>query len=97
MTSSVRCVAADRSSPLLAGCASAPTTRRLSHGQTPRSICARYFDGALECHGMFTDRAGKVQRRFSRADGRDAGAATGVLDEDFTLGRTARPSGASGR
>lgn len=44
----------------------------------------RYFDGALVAHGIFTDRSGKVARRFTvQMTGTWQGAA-GTLDERFT-------------
>jgi hypothetical protein len=51
--------------------------------EKPALDLTRYFNGTLEGHGMFQDRAGQVQRRFvvtikaSWADG------VGTLDEDF--------------
>jgi Protein of unknown function (DUF3833) len=45
---------------------------------------AQYFNGRLHAHGVFTDRSGKVVRRFTVVmDGRWDGN-QGVLDEDFT-------------
>jgi hypothetical protein len=66
---------------LLTACASPQPADHA--GQTPTLDLRRYFDGTLTAHGLFTDRAGKVKRRFSvqlagRWDGDD-----GVLDETF--------------
>ena len=68
---------------LAAGCASPPTPADYAH-QTPRLDLAAYFDGEVQAHGLFTDRSGKVVRRFSvqmqcRWSGDD-----GVLDERFS-------------
>ena len=67
----------------LAACASAPTPADYA-AQTPVLDLRSYFDGDITAHGIFTDRAGKVVRRFvvkmtCRWNGDD-----GVLDEDFT-------------
>jgi hypothetical protein len=87
----VRRVAAVMLAAVLAGCASAPTPADYA-GQTPTLDLRRYFDGALSAHGVFTDRAGKVQRRFSvQMIGRWSGN-QGVLEEDFRYadGKTER-------
>ncbi len=67
----------------LAACASAPTPTDYA-AQTPVLDLRSYFDGDITAHGIFTDRSGKVVRRFvvkmkCRWNGDD-----GVLDEDFT-------------
>jgi hypothetical protein len=68
---------------LLASCASAPTPTDYA-AETPRLDLRRYFDGPLTAHGIFTDRGGKVARRFTvRMTGTWNGN-QGVLDEDFT-------------
>ena len=51
------------------------------------STCAQYFNGTLEAHGMFTDRAGKVVKRFTVVMDCDWMGDEGVLDEDFTYSR----------
>lgn len=56
-------------------------------GQTPQLDLRRYFSGTVDAYGMFTDRSGKVVKRFTvlmrcQWSG-PAGAETGVLDEDF--------------
>ena len=48
----------------------------------------QYFNGTLDAYGIFTDRSGKVVKRFTVVmvctwTGK-AGEETGVLDEDFT-------------
>lgn len=51
-----------------------------------------YFSGDLEAHGIFTDRSGKVVRRFSVAMAGTWTGNQGVLDERFTYsdGKTER-------
>ena len=66
----------------LAGCAS-PTADDYA-AENPVLDLRRYFNGMLDAWGVFTDRSGKVVRRFTvvmdcRWQGDD-----GVLDEDFT-------------
>lgn len=66
----------------LAGCASPSVDDYTS--EKPVLDLRRYFNGKLDAWGVFTDRAGKVVRRFTvvmdcRWEGDD-----GVLDEDFT-------------
>jgi hypothetical protein len=76
---------------LLTGCASAPTPADYA-SQTPKLDLRQYFNGPLIAHGLFTDRAGKVQRRFTvRLMGRWQGD-EGVLEEDFLYsdGKTER-------
>jgi hypothetical protein len=51
-----------------------------------------YFDGELLAHGLFTDRSGKVVRRFTVALTGTWNGNQGVLDERFTYsdGKTER-------
>ena len=65
-----------------AGCAApAPTDYA---GERPQLDLTRYFDGDVTAHGIFTDRSGRVVRRFTVAmDCRWAGP-DGVLDERFS-------------
>jgi Protein of unknown function (DUF3833) len=75
----------------LIGCASAPTPADYA-GQSPKLELRRYFNGPLVAHGVFSDRSGKVLRRFEvQMVGRWSGA-EGVLEEDFRYsdGRTER-------
>lgn len=75
----------------LAGCASAPTPADYAAEQ-PVLDLKRYFDGELVAHGIFTDRGGKVARRFVvQMTGRWNGN-QGELDERFTYsdGKTER-------
>jgi hypothetical protein len=68
---------------LLAGCASAPAPADYA-AEKPVLDLAQYFNGDLTAHGVFTDRSGKVVRRFVvRMKGTWTGT-QGVLDEDFT-------------
>jgi hypothetical protein len=75
---------------LLGGCASpAPADYA---AETPVLDLKAYFDGELVAHGLFTDRSGKVVRRFVvQLSGRWNGA-QGTLDERFTYsdGQTER-------
>ncbi|MDP1655021.1 MAG: DUF3833 domain-containing protein [Hylemonella sp.] len=69
----------------LSGCAS-PRIGDYA-GQTPLLDLRRYFNGTIDAYGVFTDRAGKVVKRFTVVmqcswQG-DAGREEGVLDEDF--------------
>lgn len=66
----------------LAGCAG-PQIADYA-GQTPQLDLRTYFNGTLDAYGVFTDRSGKVVKRFTvlmvcRWTGDD-----GVLDESFT-------------
>ncbi|WP_127995772.1 DUF3833 domain-containing protein [Piscinibacter defluvii] len=76
-------LAAAAASALLAGCASAPTPADYA-AEKPVLALERYFDGLVLAHGIFTDRSGKVVRRFTvRMDCTWKGD-EGVLDEAFT-------------
>jgi hypothetical protein len=67
---------------LLAACA-APDVREYAREQPPLDLRA-YFNGRVDGYGIFTDRNGKVVRRFTvKVDGRWTGD-DGVLEEDFT-------------
>jgi hypothetical protein len=66
----------------LAGCAG-PTVSDYA-AEKPVLDLRRYFNGTLDAWGVFTDRSGKVVRRFTVVmDCRWQGD-EGVLDEDFT-------------
>ncbi|MFG6467933.1 DUF3833 domain-containing protein [Roseateles sp. BYS87W] len=66
----------------LAGCASAPVPDDYA-AEKPVLDLKTYFNGPLTAHGVFTDRAGKVKRRFEvKLVGRWQGD-VGTLDEDF--------------
>lgn len=66
----------------LAGC----TTPQLSDyaGQTPRLDLRDYFNGTVDGWGLFTDRGGKVVRRFTVVMNCSWQGDQGVLDEAFT-------------
>ena len=83
MTTRRRLLAAGAAAPvvLAAGCA-APTPADYAD-ERPLLDLRRYFDGPLSAHGVFTDRGGRVVRRFTVAlRGRWDGA-NGTLEEDF--------------
>ncbi|NCT83118.1 MAG: DUF3833 domain-containing protein [Comamonadaceae bacterium] len=76
---------------LLAGCASAPVPEDYA-AEKPVLDLKTYFNGPLTAHGLFTDRAGKVKRRFVvKLQGRWQGD-VGTLEEDFLYsdGKTER-------
>lgn len=67
---------------VLAGCASADIADYA--GETPALQLSEYFNGTVDAWGVFTDRSGKVVRRFTVVmDCRWQGD-EGVLDEAFT-------------
>ena len=68
---------------LLAGCASAPTPADYA-GEKPALDLRNYFNGPLTAHGLFTDRSGKVVRRFTVQMTGTWNGNQGLLDEDFT-------------
>ena len=76
---------------LLAGCASAPVPADYA-AERPVLDLKRYFDGELVAHGIFTDRAGKVARRFTVQMTGTWQGNQGTLDERFTYsdGKTER-------
>lgn len=52
-------------------------------GEQPTFDLSRYFDGPVDAHGLFTDRSGRVVKRFRvELVGRWSGD-DGVLDETF--------------
>jgi hypothetical protein len=68
---------------LMAGCASAPTPADYA-AEKPVLDLKTYFNGELTAHGLFTDRAGKVQRRFVVTMTGTWQGNQGTLDERFT-------------
>jgi len=65
----------------LTGCAGPQVQEHA--GQTPALDLREYLNGPLLAHGLFTDRSGRVVKRFTvRMTGRWNGD-EGVLDEDF--------------
>ncbi len=76
---------------LLASCASAPVPADYAAEQ-PVLDLKQYFNGELVAHGLFTDRAGKVARRFTVQLTGSWNGAQGTLDERFSYsdGKTER-------
>lgn len=66
----------------LAGCAG-PQISDYS-GEKPALDLREYFNGRLDAFGVFTDRSGKVVRRFTVVMNCSWNGNEGVLDEDFT-------------
>ncbi len=66
----------------LAGCA-APSLQDYA-SQTPVLDLRSYFNGTLDGYGIFTDRGGKVVRRFTVVIRCSWSGDEGVLDEDFS-------------
>ncbi len=70
----------------LSGCAG---PQRSDHAKVlPRLDLRQYFNGTLDAYGIFTDRSGKVVKRFTVlmkcSWSGPPGQETGVLDEEFT-------------
>ncbi len=76
---------------LLASCASTPVPADYAAEQ-PVLDLKQYFNGELVAHGLFTDRAGKVARRFTVQMTGTWQGQNGTLDERFTYsdGKTER-------
>lgn len=66
----------------LAGCGSIDVQDYRS--ERPQLDLRRYFNGQLDAHGMFQDRAGKVVKRFHVVMTASWQGDTGTLDERFT-------------
>jgi len=75
---------------LVAGCA-APTPADYA-AEKPALDLKTYFNGELVAHGLFSDRSGKVVRRFTVQMTGTWQGAQGTLDERFTYsdGKTER-------
>ena len=67
---------------LLAGCA-APQLADFA-GATPQLDLRNYFDGTVDAWGIFTDRGGKIVKRFTVVMTCSWQGDEGVLDEAFT-------------
>lgn len=66
----------------LAGCAS-PSVSDYANDK-PVLDLRRYFNGTLDAYGLFTDRSGRVVKRFTVVMRCSWEGDKGVLDEDFT-------------
>jgi hypothetical protein len=75
-------IAAALSTALVAGCAG-PVPADYAN-EKPVLDLKTYFSGELTAHGIFTDRSGKVARRFTVAMTGTWNGNQGVLDERFT-------------
>ena len=75
---------------LLTACA-APTAANYA-AEKPVFDLKRYFNGEVTAHGIFTDRAGKVARRFTVVINGTWAGNQGTLDERFSYsdGKTER-------
>lgn len=70
-------------STLLAlGACSTPAPQQYAD-ESPRLDVTRYFNGTIDGHGMFQDRAGKVLKRFVVVMQASWQGEDGILDEDF--------------
>jgi len=76
---------------VLGGCASAPTPADYA-AEKPVLDLKTYFNGEMLAHGLFTDRSGKVVRRFTVQMTGSWEGKQGTLDERFTYsdGKTER-------
>ena len=76
---------------LVAGCASPPTPADYA-AEKPLLDLKQYFNGELVAHGIFSDRSGKVARRFTVLMTCTWNGPQGTLDERFTYsdGKTER-------
>ena len=72
---------------LLTGCGSAPQVSDYAN-EKPTLDMRQYFNGTVDAYGVFTDRSGKVVKRFTVVMvcswQAPPGAETVTLDEDFT-------------
>ena len=67
----------------LAGCAGPQISDYAA--EKPVLDLREYFNGTLDAYGLFTDRSGKVVKRFTVVMRCTWTGDEGVLDEDFTL------------
>jgi hypothetical protein len=75
-------VAAVGTAAALVGCGSTPVTDYAQ--ETPVLELRDYFNGTLDAYGIFTDRSGKVVKRFTVVMECRWSGDQGVLDEAFT-------------
>ena len=66
----------------LNGCGNAPTAADYAKEQPVLSL-QHYFNGPLTAHGLFTDRSGRVVKRFTVQMMAHWDGPQGVLEEDF--------------
>ena len=90
-TRRVLVAAAAAATVALSSCATAPVPTDYA-AEKPVLDLKQYFNGELVAHGLFTDRAGKVARRFTVQMTGTWNGPQGVLDERFTYsdGKTER-------
>ncbi len=74
--------AATGSALTLGGCASQNIDQY--RAEKPELDLQQYFNGTLDAYGVFTDRSGKVVKRFTVVMRCSWNGEEGVLDEDFT-------------
>jgi Protein of unknown function (DUF3833) len=76
---------------VVAGCAAGPVPSDYAN-EKPALDLKTYFNGELEAHGIFTDRSGRVVRRFKVDMTGTWTGDQGILDERFTYsdGKTER-------
>ncbi len=67
----------------LAACSTPPMPATYAQ-EEPKLDLQQYFNGTLDAHGIFQDRAGKVVKRFTVVMRASWQGDTGTLDEDFT-------------
>jgi hypothetical protein len=67
----------------VAGCSAPPQVVDYAN-EKPVLDLRTYFNGTLDAWGIFTDRAGKVVKRFTVVMQCSWQGAQGILDEDFT-------------
>ena len=78
----VSAATASAAAGLLGGCASPQVSDYAS--EKPALDLREYFNGTVDAWGVFTDRSGKVVKRFTVAMQCTWQGDQGVLDEDFT-------------
>jgi hypothetical protein len=67
---------------LLSGCSSTVQPEHYAN-QSPKLDIQRYFNGTLDVHGMFQDRSGTVEKRFTVLMRCHWEGDVGTLDEEF--------------
>ena len=75
-------ISAGLSTLSLTGCASPNVSEYIN--QTPTLDLKNYFNGVIDAWGIFTDRNGKVVKRFTVVLNCSWSGEQGTLDEDFT-------------